>query len=90
MGLCSCITCKFAKRDSGNRYVDMCSGYSNCNYQEFDGVVELTDEEKLLKRIDMLERIIRDDVYKSVFHNGYLAALIDLRVFINNGYGVED
>ncbi len=40
-----CVTCEFAQRDKHNRYLDRCSGYGNCGYEEFKGIIKPTLEE---------------------------------------------
>lgn len=40
-----CFTCLFAERDFHNRYLERCSGYGNCSYEEFKGEIKPTLEE---------------------------------------------
>jgi len=37
-----CFTCEHADRDKHNRFIDRCSGYSNCGYVEFKGEIKPT------------------------------------------------
>jgi len=47
-----CITCEYAERDCYNRFVDRCSGYSNCAHSKFEGKVELIIPEMSEKEFD--------------------------------------
>lgn len=37
-----CFTCEYAHRDKHSRFVDRCSGFSNCGYVEFKGEIKLS------------------------------------------------
>lgn len=54
-----CWTCMFAQRDDRNRYMGPCSGYANCDYEEYTGSEpEMTEEEKD-NYIQLLEGIVK-------------------------------
>lgn len=56
-----CLTCMFAERDERNRFIAPCSGYSNCAYQEFEGIVDISEEEKDEKIKDLEVKLAKSE-----------------------------
>lgn len=72
MNLNDCITCQFAHRDEHNRFLDPCSGYSNCSYQKFEGEIKPTLEEC----INNLRKNLKNT------NNDYIQGFMDALKFI--------
>ncbi len=53
-----CWTCMFAQRDDRNRYIGPCSGYANCDYEEYKGPEPEMYEEDKDKYIQLLEKFV--------------------------------
>lgn len=70
-----CFTCEYAKRDNHNRFMDMCSGHSNCSYSEFKGKIKATLEEyiNLLNKNNKLNK--ETNIVKEEYFEGFKQAL---------------
>lgn len=85
-----CITCEFAKRDRHNRYLDRCSGYGNCAYSEFKGVVKPTIIEFIEGHIARMEDKMDKAMYEIQdpqlveFYRGRLTAFETVKQYIES------
>lgn len=52
-----CVKCEYAIRDSRGRFVRECYGYSNCDFSEYKGVVDMSEEEKDKLIKDLTDRL---------------------------------
>lgn len=72
-----CFSCDFAKRDEYNRYVDRCSGYSNCSYMKFTGKIYPTIDEFIEKLENQYSMAKPNSLCFTSFHEGYTNGIKD-------------